>query len=554
MSRERHGRSTIGRVGGQPDPTHCGSPGLPGEIVEYVIDVLASTSQVWDEDSRLRGTPRRPPYLSTDGEMALVRVGAAHRRALLCSGTGEPASDRRLADALALDPLPTLAGLDDGWAVVAWDARRQELLAGRDPLGVEPLYLLSHADGGVSLSTRIPPLLRASEARALDDQGLGQYLLTGHTGPTRTMFRQISRVVPGRLYRWRREGSAARWALTIQAIPQRSPRSPADVGWFESAIQERIPSDARLGCVLDPGPASTVLVACAVRRAREEVRTYGIGGTGPRRLEQAEWTEHNARVLGTHHVTVPAAPIETGVWLRTFLRAHGEPNGGSAAITRTGLALRAAQDVGVLILDEEGPGSGRPSTARFRHPDQWEGALARSELAWLARARPETARTVLARVRAHDKAEREAWHRHARWAGDSCPPSAPRLEVAHHAALAAGVEAAVPWVATMDAGWRDARRGYRPETAPADLIKSAVPAGIRVGRPAADDDLLGAIPESGYTFEVGSRESIIGRWLGTAGQRDLLNRASRVPRLRHRLSVLGVWEEEFDGGSYECPL
>jgi hypothetical protein len=53
-----------------------------------------------------------------------------------------------------------------------------------------------------------------------------------------------------------------------------------------------------------------------------------------------------------------------------------------------------------------------------------------------------------------------------------------------------------------------------------------------------------------YRHELEDRTSLLHRWAGAAGARLVSERSHRSPYLAFRIAMLGLWEQEFDGGSF----
>ena len=83
------------------------------------------------------------------------------------------------------------------FALVLWDARKNQLLACRDPFGVRPLFYRA-SRGTISLASRIEQILRTLPPRpALDDQMIVEHLLWRYKAADATFFREIRQVRPG---------------------------------------------------------------------------------------------------------------------------------------------------------------------------------------------------------------------------------------------------------------------------------------------------------------------------------------------------------------------
>lgn len=542
------------------------------------------------------------PATSTDGTTAVVYNGEIYNFRALATGTPRPdaSSDTQvLADLLAEDPGAALGTFRGMWAFAAWHAGRGELLAARDPFGIKPLYALGHADGGVTLSSELPPLLLSSEVTGLDEQGLSQYLAFGHTGPTRTVYRNITKLLPGRLYRWRRASAAGPWTMRVEQATA-APDPVLDVGTaLGDSVSAHLVADVEVGCFLSGGVDSTLLAALASERTHQ-LRTFTLSFPDSPASDESALAEHNARLLGSKHVTIPVRLAEMGACARTVLRVHGEPLGDAAVLPLTHLAERAAQDVKVVLAgegaDELFGGYSRykisrrlPSALAHLAPatavvaDRWakrrsgapwaraveatlrgggfrgHAALLDADLALLHEVHPRVAGDLMARLvldwsaLAHerDNLQRAQLYDRTRWLPDVY------LEKTDRASMAASLEARVPYLDRSVAASAETGRSPDETKQPlrrllVDLLPDVVTPGRKKGLLVDAAGLVAGPLALAYQYEIASARSLLGRWLGRDGQQVVAARAARSPQLGYRVAMLGLWEDECDGGRFAC--
>src|SRR5207247_9387894 len=84
-----------------------------------------------------------------------------------------------------------------GFAI--WDDLRKRLLAGRDRLGIKPLYLC-HTPQRLLFASEIKSILAdARLSRRIDPIALSEYLTWGYVPAPRTLFEGIEKLMPGHL-------------------------------------------------------------------------------------------------------------------------------------------------------------------------------------------------------------------------------------------------------------------------------------------------------------------------------------------------------------------
>lgn len=541
------------------------------------------------------------PASSRDGTVTVTFNGEVYNYADLAARLGNPGerSDTRvLADLLARRTPDALADLRGMYAFAAWDSSSSTLVAMRDPFGIKPLYALHHASGGVTLCSELGPLLLSPESRCIDDLGLAQYLTFGHTGPVSTLFEPIQKLLPGRLYSWRRDG-ATRWERSTCA-PEVAAPAPALTVYdaLDDSVAAHLVADVEVGCFLSGGIDSTLLAALASRRS-PGLHTFTLAFPESPERDESGLAVANAARLGSRQTTVPVTQREMADCARVFLREHGEPFGDAAALPLTFLARAAAEHVKVVLCGEGadelfgGYGRyrvsrmlGRPSRAlrpvtsraaphwasvrsgrpwaRAVEAALWGGgvmshaALLDGDLTLVGQLRPDVrfdlVDLLVADWAALDHGDERARAREydlARWLPNVY------LEKTDRATMAAGLEARVPY---LDVVLSRAAAGHEPR----DQLKSPLrrvlfdllplvelpdrKKGLAVDIVPMVDRYLA----EHVRYELTDPGSLLHRWAGAAGAAHVAARCARSPYLLFRIAMLGLWESEFDGSGFAC--
>ena len=85
------------------------------------------------------------------------------------------------------------------FAFALWDSRIEQLYLARDRMGVKPLYIY-HGKDFVAVASEIKALLRHPDIEGeLDHDSIPEYLAFRQIAGSRTMFKGIEEVMPGRL-------------------------------------------------------------------------------------------------------------------------------------------------------------------------------------------------------------------------------------------------------------------------------------------------------------------------------------------------------------------
>jgi len=541
------------------------------------------------------------PSFARSGEVGLCFNGEIYNYRELAAEMGLPdaRSDTAvLAELLGTDGPGGVGRLRGMWAFAAWDSRNATLIAGRDPFGIKPLYVLHHAGGGVTVCSEIPPLLLLDEARAVDPIGLAQYVAFGHTGPDVTMFERIRKLPPGAVLHCRAGAQAA--VVRIER-PAPTPYEPRGLrAAVEDAVRAHLIADVEVGVFLSGGIDSTLIAAIA-HRALPGLRTFTLSFPDTPKLDESAMAARNAEMIGTSHRTIAVRTTDMVGAARRFVEVQGEPFGDAAALPLTLLAHAVRDDLKVVLTgegaDELFGGYGRyrvsrrvggtalrvarPLTSRgARWWGERRGDAPRSRaleaLAWGGGARTHAALlgSDLTCLLNHDvphatevraladadwrtselslgagSREEETARRfdQTRWRANTY------LEKVDRATMAHSVEARVPYLDPVVAATAGAM--------PVDPFKSALRAELeqllpgvvlpsrKKGLAVSLTHLLAGGLDDQRRRVTDSRDSVLATHLGRASARVLADRAERSPLTAFRLAMLGLWEESMRSAS-----
>jgi asparagine synthase (glutamine-hydrolysing) len=330
------------------------------------------------------GEAGRQPAHSVDGQLSLVFNGEIYNYKEMARALGYEAmsSDTQLlAEVLRTDP--SLVGQLRGmFAFVAWDSESRVLYAARDHFGIKPLYALHHDDGGMSFASQLAPLLLDSDARVVDQLGLGTYLAFGHTGPGLTCFEAVRELQPGTLHSWRREGRRLERFAVAFDYPEPKTSCLADA--LSDSVEAHLVADVEVGTYLSGGVDSTILTYLATR-AHGAIRSFTVGFPDQPDRDESALAAHNAGLIRAKHTIVPATDADLAAAARTFLLEHGEPFGDAAMLPLTHLSLTAGKELRVVLCgegaDELFGGYGRYRITARASKLRWAPVLRRRALA-----------------------------------------------------------------------------------------------------------------------------------------------------------------------------
>ncbi len=308
--------------------------------------------------------------------------------------------------------------LNGMFGAAVWDARRERLVAARDPFGVKPVYWWS--DGRrVALASEVGALLASGMVQArVDRMALDHFLACRFVPAPRTMFEGVSKLPP---------------ASVLVAEPNGAPRihsyrqAPGEPlaglggaelaeelsGRFVDAVERQMMSDVPYGAFLSGGVDSAAVTAAMAARSDAAPRTFTIGFPGHGDvIDEREYARASARAIGTEHTDTAMGQTAFLPELERSVRRLEEPCGIPSAPALLQLSRFSARNVKVVLsgqgADEPHGGYGRHQAAAALGPAARLGPLARPLRAAALRLAPgnERARRAARLLEPADSAQR----------------------------------------------------------------------------------------------------------------------------------------------------
>jgi len=238
------------------------------------------------------------------------------------------------------------------FAFAYWDARSRTLTLARDPLGVKQLYL--HDDGRrVLFASEIKALFcDPSVPRALDADGLNEYLHFHTPLFERTFFRGIRQLRQGEVARFDAGGAryATYWSLGDAAERSGPPDQQAAElqSLLQRVVDDQLMSDVPVGAFFSGGIDSTAVAQFAAR-AGKPPRCFGVHFTDQNVIDERPYQEAAARSLGLDLdlITVPAAAFPDDLQRAVYFQ--DQPVIGPALIPMYRVSRLAASHVKVCL-------------------------------------------------------------------------------------------------------------------------------------------------------------------------------------------------------------
>jgi asparagine synthase (glutamine-hydrolysing) len=176
-----------------------------------------------------------------------------------------------------------LERLNGMFALALWDREKQELLLARDRYGVKPLYYAAIGPTFLFASEVKGILQHPAYRRALDAEGLLEYLTFQNFFTDRTLFKGVKLLPAGSFLRLGRGGGAARterfWDFRF-VEPDHAAASEEYLEeldrLFRQAVNRQLVSDVPISCYLSSGMDSGSITAVAARQIAN-IKTFTVG-------------------------------------------------------------------------------------------------------------------------------------------------------------------------------------------------------------------------------------------------------------------------------------
>ena len=248
--------------------------------------------------------------------------------------------------------------LEGMYAFALWDARREELLVGRDRFGEKPLFY-AERHGELHFASELDALLAGiGGVPDLDPASVDAFFVLGYVPGPASIVRGVSQLPPGHLLHWRRSSRRAQvdryWRPATAAVRSRNEAFDelvAETGrMLERAVSSRLIGDVPFGVLLNSGLDSTLVATLAASASGEPIKTFTAGfDTWP--AGETANARLTAQELGTEHHEVVLTQDELLGRVPALLSGMDQPLADPGLVVLHAIAEHASRDVTVAIGD-----------------------------------------------------------------------------------------------------------------------------------------------------------------------------------------------------------
>ncbi|MFQ5850237.1 MAG: asparagine synthase (glutamine-hydrolyzing) [Candidatus Binatia bacterium] len=301
------------------------------------------------------------PMFNEDGSLCIVFNGEIYnhreiREQMIARGhnyatQSDTESILHLYEELGVHCVQQLRGM---FAFAIWDSRNHKLFMARDRVGIKPLFYRVDGDRLIFASEIKSILEHPQVRREMDWQALDTYFSLSYITGSRTIFRGISRLLPGHylLCENGRIRMEKYWDLFHR--PNRKAKMEDLCAEFlyllREAIELHLISDVPLGAFLSGGIDSSTLVALMSERMTEPVKTFtiGFGGTVGDYEDERPFAQIIADRYKTSHREMEVLPNLEGL-VEKIVTAFDEPFADDSTIPTYYVSKLAREHVKVAL-------------------------------------------------------------------------------------------------------------------------------------------------------------------------------------------------------------
>ncbi|HUJ00409.1 MAG TPA: asparagine synthase (glutamine-hydrolyzing) [Usitatibacter sp.] len=245
------------------------------------------------------------------------------------------------------------------FAIALWNERERRLVLLRDRMGVKPLY---YAWDGRALwfGSELKALRAFSGWKPqVDRDALGEYLQFGYVSAPRSIYRGVSKLLPGH---WLELGEVGEpvarryWTPPCEGAALDLPEAELErrlESLLVEAFRHRMVADVPVGVFLSGGIDSSLVAALLARYGGGEVRTFTIGFEDPR-FDESRHAKRIAGHLGTRHCERIVTAADMKDVLTQWAELFDEPFGDTSGVPTYLVSKMAREHVKVALSADGG--------------------------------------------------------------------------------------------------------------------------------------------------------------------------------------------------------
>lgn len=229
-----------------------------------------------------------------------------------------------------------LSRLNGFFSFCIYDKVEESFFIARDRYGIKPLYYSFNEDRFI-FASEMKAILKYGIEKTLDYDSLFAYLQLNYIPAPASIFKGISKLLPGHYLRVRRQQLEE---TQYYEVP-RSPEGHSTMDYesaqselrklLEDSVQKRLVADVPLGSFLSGGIDSSIIAGLAARH-KPDLHTFSIGFRDEKFFDETHYANLVAKHFGTDHTVFQLTNDDLYAHVFSVLDYIDEPFADSSAI------------------------------------------------------------------------------------------------------------------------------------------------------------------------------------------------------------------------------
>jgi asparagine synthase (glutamine-hydrolyzing) len=249
--------------------------------------------------------------------------------------------------------------LNGMFAFVIWDKKERKLFGARDRLGIKPFYYFKDQDQFV-FGSEIKAIFASGQVgRAVDDEGMADYLTFQFCLNDKTLFRNIRKLEPGCWLELDAHGNLniqKYWTLDFQVDSDHTSEyfEYQLTRLLEDAVRIQLRADVPVGAHLSGGLDSSTVTCLAASLLDNPIHTFSGGFKESPRYDETRFARMAAEQAGSIHHEIFPGEQDFVELMPKLIYAMDEPAAGPGIFPQLMVSQLAKQNVKVVLGGQGG--------------------------------------------------------------------------------------------------------------------------------------------------------------------------------------------------------
>ncbi|QNO15733.1 asparagine synthase (glutamine-hydrolyzing) [Alkalicella caledoniensis] len=306
-----------------------------------IIDISGANQPISNEDGSLKLLCNGEIYNYKELREMLISKG--HR----FSTNGDAETIIHLYEEYGKDLVKYLRGM---FAFIIYDIIKDKIILGRDHFGIKPLYYTVN-DDMFACSSELKSVILTLKNKDIDNESLAYYLTYQYVPLSKTMVKDIFRLLPGHTLEVDKNGVKVEryWQAEFSSVQKPKDEYIEEIkDVLRDSVNVHMQSDVPVGAYLSSGIDSTVITSLMTKI--KDINTFSVGFEG--KQNECDYSTETARLLKTNHHKWVISQQDYFKALRDYIWYIDEPVADPSAVALYLLSKLASQHVKVVLSGE----------------------------------------------------------------------------------------------------------------------------------------------------------------------------------------------------------